>query len=245
MQVDGRFSWMQRQVWLVTFDDVTAEIVPFCDRETARGGVMWTDRGDLFVSLFRASETCFDVFADSFLWVLIGVRGGRDLGTVETGVRSYQDFGSSIASRMETRRRRLDVLLDYDLAGAWVGIRAASPQCPCHEIDHESLPCTCRDGKATAMLGEVALCYVRVFWGGFGRKAATCREGGRAVCCLAICLILSVDVVEAKEICGSVSLLDQLCLGLCAHRLVCGRLSWRHVEGGCGGRTPSLTADTI
>ncbi|KAL2875319.1 hypothetical protein SGCOL_009482 [Colletotrichum sp. CLE4] len=67
MQVDGHFLWMQKQVWLVTFDDVTAEIVPFYDRETVRGGVTWTDRGDLFVSLFRESETCFDAFADSFL----------------------------------------------------------------------------------------------------------------------------------------------------------------------------------
>ncbi|KAI3550231.1 hypothetical protein CSPX01_01829 [Colletotrichum filicis] len=257
MPGDGHFLWMWREVSLVTFDDAAAEIGLSFDQETAHGGAS-ESCFDAFADFFPWALTGIRGGRD---WVTVErdvaslvhfdqclrglLRGDHDAGCYLVWAsfspwHSCQDFDSLIASKMETRRRHLAVLLDCDLAGAWLGIRAATPQYPCHEIDHESLPCTCRDGKATAMLDEVALCYVRVFYGGFGQKAATCREGVRAFCCLAICLILEVDGVEAKEICGSVSLLDQLCLGLCAHRLICGRLSWRHVEGGCGGRTPSL-----
>ncbi|KAK1986590.1 hypothetical protein LZ30DRAFT_268339 [Colletotrichum cereale] len=138
------------------------------------------------------------------------------------------------------RGRRLESVPYYGLAGTWLESRAASRQRPCHEIDLERLPCTFRDGQATEILDGFGLCYGRVVCGVFGQKAVTCRGEGRAVCYLAVCRLPEVGGGEATEICVSVSLLDQLYLGLCAHRLVCGRLSWRHVEGGCSGRMPSL-----
>ncbi|KAK1999691.1 hypothetical protein LX36DRAFT_466149 [Colletotrichum falcatum] len=136
--------------------------------------------------------------------------------------------------------RRLESVPYCGLAGTWLESRAASRQHPCHEIDPERRPCSFHDGQATVMLDGLDLCYGRVVCGGFGQKAVTYRGEGRAVCYLAVCRLPEVGGGEATEICVSVSLLDQLYLGLCAHRLVCGRLSWRHVEGGCSGRTPSL-----
>ncbi|KAF0330454.1 hypothetical protein GQ607_002333, partial [Colletotrichum asianum] len=135
--------------------------------------------------------------------------------------------------------RRLGDVLGCDLYVTGSGSRAASQRRPGHETDRGYPPCTCRDVKAMGTHGEGDLGYDREICGGLGRKAVACRWDGRAVCCLAIYRNPEVDGMEVKEICGSVSLLDQLGLGLCAHRLVCGRLSWRHVEVGCGGRTPS------